>query len=220
MGRALTRRVKRSLRGAIFRIDWVLRRCYGVREFSAGQDDLLRVAVRQAKHDLILPDGARIAAGDAILDLHIWNERVLRLGRPASTLGWASRFQRRIDYSLSNLAARIRAEPSLRSCKAVRAETIFAAGHDAAAALRIASRFGLTLREGRTASLGASLLSFGLAWACNPQSLRGKPFRRVRNELWISCAALLERYPASQAACVDSPPAIGPAALADTAALR
>lgn len=219
MGRTLTRRFKRTLRDAIFGIDRALRRWHGVRAFSAGRDDLLRVSVRRAKRDLILPDGARIVGGDAILDLHIWNERVSDLGRRGSTLGWASRLQRRIDHSLSNLAARIRAEPSLQSCKAVRAEAIFAVGRDAAAALRIGRYFGLSLIEGRTASLGESLVSFGLAWACNPQSLRGKPFRRVCSELWMSRAALLERYPAPEAGRIDSP-AVAPAPLADSAALR
>lgn len=201
MGQALTRGLKLTLRGAIFLIDWVLRRCYGVREFSAGRDDLLRVSVSQANHDLVLADGARIAAGDSIIDVHIWNER---LGRPGSTLSWASRFQVRMDHSLSNLADRIRADPSLQSCKAVRAEAIYAAGREADAALKIARRFGFTRIEGRAASPGETLVSFCLAWACNPQSLRGKPFRRVRNELWISRAALLERYPAPRAASVES----------------
>lgn len=200
-------RLIRSFRGAVFGIDWVLRRCYGVHEFSADQDDLLRVAVGQAKYDLILQDGARVAAGDAILDLHIWNERVLGLGRPGSNLGWASRVRRRIDHSLSNLAVCIRAEPSLQSCKALRAETVFVAGREAATALRIAGRFGLIRRKSGTASLGETLVGFGLAWACNPHSLKGKPFRRVRNELWISRAAFLERYAAAQAAGVGSPTA-------------
>ena len=201
MGRALTRRLKPILRGAIFRIDWVLRRCYGVREFSAGRDDFLRLSVSQAKHDLVLADGARIAAGDSIVDVHVWNER---LGQPGSTLSWARRFQVRMDHSLSNLAARIRADPSLQSCKAVRGEAVFAAGREADAAVRIARRFGFTRIEGRTASPGETLVSFALAWASNPQSVRGKPLRRVRNELWISRAALLARYPASEAAGVES----------------
>jgi hypothetical protein len=64
----------------------MLRRGYGVHEFSVDEGDLLRLAVRQAEHDLILPDARRIAAGDTIVDLHIWNERVLRLGPSGSNL--------------------------------------------------------------------------------------------------------------------------------------
>lgn len=202
--RRLIRRFSLSLRGGIFCIDWVLRRCYGVYEFSADQDDLLRAAIHLATQDIVLPDGARIAAGDTILDLHIWNERMLSVGQAGSSLAWAIRVRRRIDRSLSNLAACMRAEPSLQSCKAPRAETVFAAGRDAAIALRIAARFGLTLKGARAASVGESLVGFGLAWACNPRSVRNKPFRRARNELWISRAAFLERYGA-QAAGGESP---------------
>lgn len=203
--RHLSRRFKSIPRDAIFCIDWVLRRWYGVHEFSFGRDDLLRAAVRHVKHDLVLPDGTRIAAGDAIADLHIWNERVLGLGPSGSDLGWASRVRRRIDCSLTNLAICMEADPSLQSCKALRADTVFTAGHEATTALRIAGRLGLSLRKGGTASLGESLVGFALVWACNPHSLSGKPFRRMRNELWISRAAFLERYSAAWAAASKSP---------------
>ena len=201
----IIRRFNRILRCTIFGIDWALRRWYGVREFSADQDDLLRIAVRKAERDLTLPDGTRIAAGDMILDLHIWNERVLRLERAGSTLGWASRVRRSIDHSLTNLAFHIKTEPSLKSCRALRATTVFVAGRGAATALGIAGRYGLTaLTRGEAAPLGDTLVGFGLAWACNPHSLRGKPLRRVRNELWISRDAFLERYAAAQAAGTES----------------
>lgn len=201
----IVRRFKLILRRTIFSIDWVLRRWYGVREFSATQDDLLRIAVQTAEHDLSLPDGTHIVAGDAILDLHIWNERVLRLGRAGSTLGWATRVRRSIDHSLSHLATHITTEPSLQSCKALRAVAVFVAGHGATTALGIAGRYGLTtLTQGAPAPLGDTLVGFGLAWACNPHSLRGKPFRRVRNELWISRDAFLKRYATVQAFGTDS----------------
>jgi hypothetical protein len=74
------------------------------------------------------------------------------------------------------------------------------------------------------------LVGFGLVWACNPHSLSGKPFRRMRNELWISRAAFVERYSGAQAAGFKSstedcstgawsqprpPPDIEPATLAE-----
>jgi hypothetical protein len=189
------RRFNATLRGAVFCIDWMLRRWYGVHAFSSQPDDLLRIAVKAADHALVLPDGTHVAAGDMILDLHIWNERILGLGTPGSTLAWASRVRRRVDRSLTALAAHIESDPSLRSCKALHAETVFVAGRGATRATRIAARLGLSSGTGgRPAALGETLVGFGLAWACNPHSLRGKPFKRSRNELWISCTAFIERY--------------------------
>lgn len=134
----------------------MLRRCYGVREFSADRDDLLRVSLGRAKHDLVLPDGSRIAAGDAVLDVHVWNERIQDLGD--STIARAGRLRRRLDHSLRRLAERVRADPSLQACKAVRAESVFAAGEEAAAAIKVAARFGFTVEESERASLvGARL---------------------------------------------------------------
>jgi hypothetical protein len=193
------RRFHLPLRGTIFCIDWVLRLWYRVHAFSGDDEDLLRIAVGRAEHALVLPDGTRIAADDAVIELHIWNERVLRLGRPGSSLGWGCRVRRRLDHSLRNLAVHISDEPSLQDCKALRARTIFPAARGTATALGIAGRFGLTrLRGGATAPLGETLVGLGLAWACNPHGLAGKPFRRERNELWISQAMFVARYAAAQ----------------------
>lgn len=185
----------RTGRAGIYGIDWLLRRWYGVYEFSRTQDDLLRISVRVAKASLTLSDGTKVVPGDPIIDLHIWNERVPTLGAVGPSLVWASRVNRRIERSLIALARHLDHRDDLERCVALRAVAIFVSGRAAGKATRIAARYGLMPPlEARRADLGHGLLAFGLTWACNPASLVGQRLKPMRYEFWMSSQALRDTY--------------------------
>ncbi len=210
--RHLTGRMLRSLfakmgRAGIFGIDRLLRRWYGVYEFSNSDDDLLRISIRAAKAPLTLSDGTRVMPGDPIIDLHIWNERVPFLGALRPSLLWASRARRRIERSLLALARHLEQCDDLDRCVALRAVAIFVSSRTAGKVARIAARYGMTPPlEARRATLGHGLLAFGLSWACNPDSLVGKRLKPTRYEFWMSSGAFRQRYSHAEAAGDDSLP--------------
>jgi hypothetical protein len=182
-------------RAGIYGIDWLLRRWYGVYEFSRTDDDLLRISLGVAKAPLTLSDGTRVMRDDPIIDLHIWNERVPTLGALGPSLVWASRVSHRIERSLMALAQHLDQRDDLDRCVALQAVAIFVSGRAAGKATRIAARYGLMPPlEGRRADLGHGLLAFGLTWACNPASLVGTRLKPMRYEFWMSTRALRETY--------------------------
>ncbi len=183
------------LRAGIYCVDWMLRRWYRVYAYSETDDDLLRVSIRTVETPTILSDGTRVGRGEVVVDLHIWNERVPTLGPLGPSLAWASRARRRIEHSLVTLAYHLESRDCLDRCAAVRAEVVLLGGQEARKLERIAERHGLTQPiDAQRADLGHGLLAYGLAWACNPESLNKKRFRPVRYEFWISGAAFRKRY--------------------------
>lgn len=183
------------VRWGIFGIDRLLRHCYGVFAFASEEDDILRIAINTARETLTLEDGTIVLAGDKIIDLHVWNERVPRFSRFGPNLGWASCIRRRLNYSFMSLAIYIESDPALRECKALRAETIVISGRGARTVARIAQQFGLhPPSEAKPAGLGKTLVGFGLAWACNPRGVSGKPFGRLRRDYWMSRETFADRY--------------------------
>jgi hypothetical protein len=194
-------------RAGVYGIDWLLRRWYGVYEFSRTDDNLLRISVGVAKTSLTLSDGTRVMQGDAIIDLHIWNERVPTLGALGPSLVWASRAKRRIERSLIALGRHVDQHDELDRCVALRAVAIFVGGRAAGKVTRIAARYGLMPPlEARRADLGHGLLAFGLAWACNPASLVGKRLKPMRYEFWMSTQALRETYLGCKPSGDEGPP--------------
>ena len=184
-----------ALRVGIYCVDWMLRCWYRVYAYSTTDDDLLRVSIRTVETSTTLSDGTCAGRGEVVVDLHIWNERVPALGSLGPGLAWASHTRRRIERSLVNLAHHLESRDCLDRCVAVRAEVVFLGSQGARKLERIAEHYGLTPPvEARRADLGHGLLAYGLAWACNPESLSKKRFRPMRYEFRISGAAFRERY--------------------------
>ena len=184
------------LRVFILAVDRLLRRYYGIREFSDTEDNLLRISTSIAEQRVILGDGTEILPGDAVIDLHLWNERIPGLGPFRSGLGWGSRVKQRIERSLAVLAAYVEATPSLMPCRAIRADAVFPTRRRSETLLRIAARLGFdgpgTLRP---ADPGHTLLAIALGWVCHPGSpLLRQRLRAARYSLWMSRRALRERY--------------------------
>ncbi len=186
----------RSLpRACILAIDRLLRRYYGVHEFSAIEENLLRMSLSSAKQRITLRDGTEIAVGDVVIDVHLWNERIPALGSFRSGLGWGSRAARRIERSLALLAAHVEADPSLAQCKALRVDAVFLPGRRAATLPRIAERLGLGAPVAvRPADAGHTLLALALGFACHPGNPTSRRWRAARYTFWVSRQALCARY--------------------------
>jgi hypothetical protein len=184
------------LRAGILWIDRVLRRYYGVHEFSQREDDLLRIAIAVAEHRVVLADGTVVQPGDIVVDLHLWNERVRALGGGrALGLGWGCRAKRRIERSLAALAAHVEVTQGLAHCKAFRAEAVFIRGRRERALLRIAQRLGFgTPKNPERADVGHTLLAFALTWAFHPGDRAYRGIWGTRYTFWMSRRALRDRY--------------------------
>ncbi len=191
----------RLLRWAILAVDRLLRRWYGVREFTDDPACLLRIAPGAAPTTVRLADGIGLAQGDPMLDLHLWNEQLPRYHGGRFGLAWAIQFRAAFERSLRLLAAEMATDPALVHVRALRAETTFVTRGRGPKLARIAFHYGFSaprmpsIGPGRPRrDLGGDLLVFGLTLACNPLSLRGKTLRRDRYGLWISRQQLLALY--------------------------
>ena len=183
-------------------IDACVRRGIGIVEFEHREDALLRIGAARAERDVQLSDGTRLQPGDPLLELHLWNEHLLipPSGRP--TLRWAASTHRRVTGSLQRLAAHLQRTPDLREAKAFRIKPAFAGRKLAQNLNWIAAKHGFEIvaDRGKRAPDSAayrwldSLWIWLLTWAFNPRSLRGRRFRRTRQEFWISRARFIALY--------------------------
>jgi hypothetical protein len=179
--------------------DVVLRRWYGVREFTDDPACLLRLALAPAPHAATLSDGTRIEAGEIVGILHIWNEQVPRFRLGGPDLRWAIDVRRRLRRSFRALAEHLEQDPAWREVRGIHACLVFGSRRRRDQIRRVAEGFGFEL-VGDAApvkglhELGEDFLIWAFTRAFNPGALRRSPFRRDRTELWISREALLRRY--------------------------
>ena len=191
----LSTRVFQAGRIGVFGMDWLLRRWYGVRSYSSSDSALLRIAATKATRQLTLIDGTRVAIGDLVIELHIWNERVPRLGLPTHSLAWACKVNRCIQHSLSDLARCLEVDRELRRYVAIRAEAFPMSERSARKLARLAAGVGLVqAAPEQRADWGHGMLAWLLTWACNPGSVSGKKSRPCRREFWMSAVELRARY--------------------------
>jgi hypothetical protein len=187
--------------GLIRRLDAWIRRHEGIIEFSASPSCILRVVVTPAETDLKLSDGAVIARGDPIIDLHFWSERLPQTDS-APGLAWGGRFGRQLVRSFVDLAAAIDDDPRLRDAVAIRARLAFAGDRNRDAMHRFAHWFDFEGGEEtgppplprRLHDAAEDVWLVLLTWTFNPGSLRSRRMVRRREDLWISKAKLIDRY--------------------------
>lgn len=189
----------RAGRRAVFAFDALLRRRFGIVEYSSDPGCILRAAIVPARADLTLRDGTTVVRGQPIADLHLWSDRLPPMPPHGADLAWIAALDARLHHSLALLAAHLR-HPQRAAVHAVRLETFF--GRPDADMARLGRRFGFELvRSGAARTLGGQLHRFfagflflALTWAFSPATLRGKRFRRQHDEFWMSRAALDARY--------------------------
>jgi YkoP-like protein len=181
-------------------VDAVLRSLHGIYEFTDDPECVLRVALTRARHPVILSDGTRIADGEPIGALHLWNEHLPAYSERGPDLAWASDIRRRVLHSMRLLAAYVEREPAWRSVPAFSAATTLSNRLGDTQIRRLAARHGFERIEpprslvGKLHALGDCFNTWALTRAFNPAALSRQPFLRGRYELWISRSVLLGRY--------------------------
>jgi hypothetical protein len=190
--------LSRAVRG----VDLLLRHRLGIHEFTDDEECIFRIAVVPANRDLVLSDGAAIAAGDTVLQLHLWNEHLPNMGNNGPDAAWATLIKRRMRRSLASVAALIERETHYAGVRALHGASPFASRIGAAQIVRTGQRFGFDVIEpaaqpelrDRIHEMFDSMLLWGLTYAFNPAALRTKGLLRHRYQLWISREKLLRCY--------------------------
>jgi hypothetical protein len=193
-----TRMLRKLIRG----VDACLRRGIGIIEFEQGEDALLRIGTSRAEREMRLSDGTRLQLGDLLLELHFWNEHLMTVPSGGQTLRWAVSARRQAVRSLHRLAAHLQTAPDLREVKALRIRPAFAGRNLARNLNWIVAKHGFEAAADcaeRAAVSGAyrwldSLWLWLLTWTFNPRSLRGRGFRRTRQEFWMSRGRFIGLY--------------------------
>lgn len=186
----------RALPICITAIDFLLRRWYRIVGLGEAPDCVLRISPAAADRALRLPDGTELRPGDPIIDLHLWNDRLPRIGPRGPDLAWAARFRRHLEASFRLLAARAATDPALGAARALRAHTLFSEAGRVDKLARICAGYGLVWPE--TERLVApdpmrSLLVWALTRAFNPGGMRPR-ICRLSATFWMSRHALERRF--------------------------
>jgi hypothetical protein len=190
-------------RGGVRAIDLALQRYYHVFEFTDDSACILRVARSLSARDIELSDGTRIARGEPVLELHLWNEQLPALPRDgAPSLTWGIEMTKRARHSLRLLAAYLARAPQFDHIRALHGEAGFLELDQFPEMRVLAERLGFDFVPGDAPgwrvwkyAFWQNLFSWWLMWTFNPASLRGKHFDEMaRSELWMSRAVLMEKF--------------------------
>lgn len=193
--------------------DAVLRRYYGVREFTADPNCVLRIAMTEARADLRLADATQIHQGEAVGVVHLWNEHLPRFASGGPDLHWANTMRHRIQSSLVALADHVESDPEWLDVRAFCACAALSGGLRPGRVQRFVRRYGFDLIETEECSasslraIGEDIVIWALTRAFNPVAVRRQQFLRPRHELWTSRQTLLARYGRDQAATGVASPA-------------
>lgn len=183
-------------------IDALLRRAYGVFEFSTSDHCLLRIAIARSRETVRFSNGVLIECGDPIATLHLWNEHLPPFPENGPNFAWVARVRQQMFKSLAELAVYAESAYELENVHAFHARIAVTGSKRREKVSRIGAHFGFerVVRDSRR-GLGYAVHQFfenfllwGLAWTFNPRSLRRRALIRQRDELWISKVALIRRY--------------------------
>jgi YkoP domain len=190
------------IENAVYGLDRWLRRRSGVYEYSVHPACLYRINRGEADARLILSDGTRIASGDPVLNLHLWNEHVPPMSSGDCTLAWARRMARSAVFSLTQLAQWLAVRPEHDDIVALRADMCIATSAQCPQLTRIALHMGfepvrapgLSRDSGYLRQLGENFFMLLLVMAANPAALRSDVLWRDRALFYLSRTSLERRY--------------------------
>lgn len=178
---------------AVGSADTLLRRCHGVREFTAKRTCLFRIAVRRATHEITLSCGRTVRRGQPVVELHLWNEHFLRIPPDGPNLAWAKLMRRRFRDSLSDLANHLDGCEALDEAVAVCGCGGIAYEGNGGKIVHFMQKFGFEVfpcpkpsPAGRIIDFFCDLWVFFLVFAFNPRSAHADLLFRRRYELWMS----------------------------------
>lgn len=191
-----------AYRAAVYALDRRLRRIHHIFEFSDHPRCLMRAQLATADRAVTLSDGTTLAPGQRFLDLHLWSERVPKVGRSGATLVWARQMRAQFDLSLHELARWLASSPQYADIRVLRANLNFSAPGDNGKTRLVITRFGFEeVPDATPLTIGARLHRVGenillalLILASNPRTFRRDVFRRGRILTFISRDRLLRRY--------------------------
>jgi hypothetical protein len=187
------------LEQAVYGLDRWLRRRQGVYEYTGDPACLFRIDRGEAEQTLTLADGTRIRQGDPILNLHLWNERMLPMPPQGPTVGWARQTHRAVDKSLREMARWLARQPDHADIAALRADMRLRTVAQSQQLVRIAARYGFEssafrAEAGSLRQLGENILMYLLVLAANPAATRSDVLWRDHALVYLSRAALERRY--------------------------
>jgi hypothetical protein len=187
---------------AVFGIDRWLRQRQGVYEYSGDPLCVFRVQRAFAEADVLLSDGTRIATGDPVLNLHLWNEHVPPMRLQGATVSWARDATRRVERSLRDLARHLKWTRALDDIVALRGDMRLGTPEQSSQLARLAAHYGFEPAAGNGLDLSSptvqrfaeNVFIFLLVMATNPIALRAPVLRRDHKLVYLSRAALERRY--------------------------
>ncbi|MGA7329101.1 MAG: hypothetical protein WBX25_32590, partial [Rhodomicrobium sp.] len=178
--------------------DAALRRIGGISEFETEDDGLLRIAEGHAEHDFVFRDGSHVRQGQAVIELHLWNEHLPPFPDGGPELGWTERVRQRLMVSLHRLAMRIVDNTRLQGAQALRMTiSIPILGQQSLlTGLLISTGFetGELVSTMRILRFLDNIWVWLLTWTYNPRALAGWRFNRTRAEFWMSRARCVALY--------------------------
>ena len=193
---------------AVFGLDRYLRRASGVIEYADRADCIFRIEPARLERRLELEDGTSLAAGAAILELHLWSEQVPVFPPGGAKLSWARQMAGALDGSLRELADYLRRERRFDAVVGVRANMAFGTTAEAAQSLRICSRYGFrAVTNHKALSRAERLHMFGqnifiglMIVGRNAGAFRIDSLWRSRTEVVLTRDELERRYPPQEEA--------------------
>jgi hypothetical protein len=180
------------------KLDDVIRKSIRVFEFNQEADCLLRLQVSRAPHGLQLPDGA-VEAGEAVLLIHLWNERLPSISPEGPDLAWGRRFFHLFSHSLRLAAGYLQETAGLGTIRAVGGVTILLTAGPHGTGSRFMQGMGFTIFPyssplGRFGEFWENFYSWLIIWTYNPGRLPDRSLLGLQRwEMWISRAAFLSR---------------------------
>jgi len=187
------------VRRIIRSFDALVRHAAGVFEFTQDPVCLLRLQCSVLHRDLVLPD-AQLPARTAVLEFHLWNERVPALPPGGADLAWARIISSRLIRSFEMVRAYLATELAQAGLRAVGGITVL--GSASGSSSDLLAHLGFNPRPysnplGRFGENLENAYTWSLMWAYNPASLRRKYLSQLhRTEYWMSTPAFLERFAA------------------------
>ncbi len=181
------------------KLDDIIRKSIRVFEFNQEADCLLRLQVSRAPHPLRLPEGI-IQAGEAVLLIHLWNERLPPISPEGPDLAWGKRMFHLFSHSLRLTAGYLQDTPSLGTIRAVGGMTMLLTAGPHGTGSRFMQEMGFTIFPyssplGHFGEFWENFYSWLIIWTYNPGRLPDRSLLGLqRSEMWIGRAAFLKRY--------------------------
>jgi hypothetical protein len=187
------------MRSTVRLIDILLCKSQGIVVFSQDRDCILRIQRIRAAHSVSFA-GQVVDRGEAVIAIHLWNERMPQIAQAGADLAWALLIRRKLVHSFRLLASMMKNDCQYTQVRAVcgASAVISFAGHSGGK--RMMQHLGFTVLPyhrtlGKFGEFWENLFSWWLMWAYNAASLHSREFWHLqRTEIWINREEFIRRY--------------------------